>query len=116
MARSSCAAPSTITEVTGLTATIWFYGDMIEGLIMAVMQLERLPFRRKTWLEPESISLPPQPQQELYYEAVHPAGSAHVPCPAAPAGVRQTRVDVCGHDIGLLQGTKVFLAIGLFYR
>ena len=75
--------------------------DVVHGFAVAVVDLERLPVRRQAGLEMQLVHFQAQAQQGFDDEAVHPAGRAGVPGPAAAAGVGRQGIDVGGDDIGL---------------
>ena len=77
------------------------YSDAVERVPEAVVQLELRPLGGKAWLESQPAALEPESQQRLQDQAIHPAGRARVPGPAAAAGVRRDGVDVGGDDVRL---------------
>src|SRR5580765_8286328 len=78
-----------------------FDGDMVKGITVAVVDLERLPGSRQPRVQPQCVHFQLQTKQRLDDEPVHPTGRARIPSPAASAGVRCDRIDVGGNHVRL---------------
>ncbi len=76
-------------------------GDVIEGLAIAVVDLELGPIGGQARGDAQLVDFDVQAQQRLDDQPVHPAGRSGVPRPAAAARVRLDAIDVGGHDIRL---------------
>ena len=74
--------------------------DVIHRLAEAVMQLEARPVRRQAGGDVQLVDFQAQAEQRFDDQAVHPAGGAGVPGPAAAPGVGRYSVDIGGHDVG----------------
>ena len=74
---------------------------LVDGLAIAVANLEPLPVGGKAGCKRQFIHLEVELREGFHDQPVHPGGGARVPCPAAAAGVRVYRIDVGGGDVGL---------------
>ena len=75
--------------------------DVVDRLPVAVVHGEPLPLRRQARRNAQPVHLKAEPQQRLQHQPVHPGSRARVPGPAAAAGMRRHRIDVCSRNVGL---------------
>jgi hypothetical protein len=80
--------------------------DVVKRVAVAVMDVERFPLRRYSWLDLQAIHFQPQSEQGFGHQAVHPPGRAGVPGPSAAADVLRVCVNVGGDDVWLYLVTR----------
>jgi hypothetical protein len=82
--------------------TLWVLdADPVEAVSMTVGDLEVLPIRRNTGVEPECGASLAEAENRLQARAVEPARGSGVPGPSPPSYMRRAGVDVCGYGVRL---------------
>ena len=88
-----------ISGVPGLGAD-FFEGDVVEGVAIAVGDLELGPIGREEGGEGEDVGLDVDAEEVFDIELVEPGGGTGIPAPAAFAFVAGGGIDVGGEDVG----------------
>ena len=77
------------------------HADGIHAVAVAIAQRVRRPVGRDAWGDVQLVAFATQAEQRFDDQAIHPAGRAGVPGPAAATDVRRDRIHVRGDDVRL---------------
>src|SRR5688572_2226471 len=91
----------TVNLDSGLRALFATHFDPVDRVGKSQRDLETFPVAGQHRLHQKPIALLLDAEDAFHRRAVHPAGRARVPGPAATPALVRRRLDVGSHDIGL---------------
>ena len=89
--------------------------DAIHAAAVAIVHRIRRPVGGNAWGDVQLVAFPMQAEQRFDDQAIHPAGRAGVPGPAATADVRRHRVHIRSDDVGKVAEAQSHLDLTAFF-